>query len=66
VSTTTPSTSHNPEVVPVDPLDVSSIAQGLVRAAALDNDAAARTRRQDSVADLSWANAARDHLAAWS
>jgi hypothetical protein len=53
-------------VVPVDPLDVSSIAQGLVRAAALDNDAAARTRRQDSVADLTWANAARDHLAAWS
>jgi glycosyltransferase involved in cell wall biosynthesis len=66
VSTTTPSTSHNPEVVPVDPLDVLSIAQGLVRAAALDNDAVARTRRQDSVADLTWANAARDHLAAWS
>lgn len=66
VSTATPSTSGNPEVVTVDPLDVSSIAQGLVTAVALDDDVTVRARRQQSVAQLTWANAARQHLAAWS
>lgn len=66
VSSTTPSTTGNPEVVPVDPLDVSSIAEGLVRARSQDADAPARARRHFSVAELTWANAARDHLAAWS
>jgi glycosyltransferase involved in cell wall biosynthesis len=64
-STTTPSTSENPEVVEVDPLDVSSIAQGLVSALSQENDDAARERRRASVAALTWANSALDHLAAW-
>jgi glycosyltransferase involved in cell wall biosynthesis len=65
-STTTPSVADNDEVVRVDPLDVASIAQGLVRALATDTDEASATRRRSSVAGLTWANSALDHLAGWS
>ena len=64
-SSTTPSVASNPEVVRVDPLDVTSIAHGLVAVLALDDDGSA-TRRRRSVADLTWRNVALDHLAAWS
>jgi glycosyltransferase involved in cell wall biosynthesis len=64
-SATTPSAASNPEVVLVDPLDVSSIAAGLVRALALDDDDAATSRRRASVADLTWRNVALDHVASW-
>lgn len=64
-STTTPSASNNCEVVLVDPLDVSAIAAGLVAALELSDDAAARSRRRASVADLTWRNVALDHLKSW-
>jgi len=65
-STTTPSVADNDEVVRVDPLDVASIAQGLVRALATDTDEASAIRRRASVAGLTWVNSAHDHLAGWS
>lgn len=64
-SSTTPSVAGNDEVVVVDPLDVAAIAQGLIRAVAQSEDAAGRERRRSSVADLTWANSALDHLAGW-
>jgi glycosyltransferase involved in cell wall biosynthesis len=64
-SVTTPSVHDNDEVVRVDPLDVNAIAQGLLTALALGDDDASRSRRQASVADLTWRNVALDHLAAW-
>ena len=65
VSATTPSTAANPEVVSVDALDVASIADGLEEALTQDDGAAARERRHLSVAELTWANCALDHLAGW-
>jgi glycosyltransferase involved in cell wall biosynthesis len=64
-SHTTPSVMHNPEVVTVDPLDVASIAQGLTSALTLEESEAARQRRRSSVATLTWANSALDHLEGW-
>jgi glycosyltransferase involved in cell wall biosynthesis len=64
-SVTTPSVEGNPEVVRVDPLDVYAIAHGLLAAVTLGDDADSRSRRQASVADLTWRNVALDHLAAW-
>jgi glycosyltransferase involved in cell wall biosynthesis len=64
-SVTTPSVAANREVVLVDPLDVDAIVEGLVNATGLRVDEHAQQRRRDSVADLTWANSARDHLAAW-
>ncbi len=64
-STATPSVRANVEVVLVDPLDVASIAEGLVVALAR-NDAGAADRRRESVAELTWHHAALDHLAAWT
>ena len=64
-STTTPSVAKNPEVVLVDPLDVDSIADGLARALAMESTELGRARRRDSVAALTWANSALDHLAGW-
>jgi glycosyltransferase involved in cell wall biosynthesis len=64
-STTTPSVADNPEVVRVDPSDVESIAAGLVRALALGSDGASCARRRASVAELTWRNAALDHMAGW-
>jgi len=64
-SITTPSVEDNTEVVRVDPLDVNAITQGLVTALTLGDDDASRSRRQASVADLTWRNVALDHLAAW-
>ena len=65
VSLSTPSVADNPEVVPVDPLDVEDIARGLVQSLSLANDAPARARRRASVAHLTWRNAALDHLEGW-
>ena len=64
-SLTTPSVANNDEVIRVDPLDVSAIAQGLLAALRLDHDARSAERRRASVADLTWRNVALDHLAAW-
>ena len=64
-SSTTPSVAQNPQVVIVDPLGVSSIADGLAGALELDAGPAGAQRRRDSVAELTWANAARDHLEGW-
>ncbi len=64
-SRSTPSVDRNDEVVLVDPLDVDSIAQGLLDALALDGGPEARLRRRSSVSELTWRNAALDHVAAW-
>jgi glycosyltransferase involved in cell wall biosynthesis len=64
-SSTTPSVSDNPQVVVVDPLDVASIAQGLASALELDAGPVGVQRRRDSVAELTWANSALDHLEGW-
>jgi len=64
-SRSTPSVATNVEVVRVDPFDVDSIAQGLLDCLKLDDDFDARSRRRSSVADLTWRNAALDHLAGW-
>jgi len=64
-SATTPSVSANETVVLVDPLDVDAIAEGLARAFSLASDDAARTARRQSVSQLTWRNAALDHLAGW-
>jgi glycosyltransferase involved in cell wall biosynthesis len=65
VSTTTPSVANNDSVITVDPLDVSSIADGLIAALHEGTDEDSRAARQTSVADLTWRNVALDHLAAW-
>jgi glycosyltransferase involved in cell wall biosynthesis len=65
-STSTPSVANNPEVVLTDPFDVASIADGLVRALTLDSSSTGAARRRASVADLTWANSALDHLDGWS
>lgn len=65
-STTTPSVRSNGEVVLVDPLDVDSIAAGLVAAARLDDGDVAIQRRRASVLELTWRNVALDHLASWT
>ena len=64
-SATTPSVASNDQVVRVDPLDVESIARGLVGALSDGVDDASRLARCESVADLTWRNVALDHLAAW-
>lgn len=64
-STTTPSVANNHLVIRVDPLDVDSIAAGLVAATGQGDDEASRCARRDSVSDLTWRNVALDHLAAW-
>ncbi len=64
-SATTPSVSANDTVVLVDPLDVVAIAEGLARALSLASDDVARTARRQSVSQLTWRNAALDHLAGW-
>ncbi|MBU6495123.1 MAG: glycosyltransferase family 4 protein [Acidobacteria bacterium] len=65
-STTVPSVARNERAVRVSPHDVDEVADGLRRAVAEGNDASLRESRRLSVADLTWANCARDHLAAWS
>jgi glycosyltransferase involved in cell wall biosynthesis len=64
-STTTPSVASNDLVTLVDPLDVSSIADGLIAALSGSVDDADRSARRESVSDLTWRNVALDHLAAW-
>lgn len=64
-STATPSVRSNDAVVHVDPLDVTSIADGLERALEQGVDEGARAARTASVADLTWRNCALDHLVGW-
>jgi glycosyltransferase involved in cell wall biosynthesis len=64
-STATPSVSSNEYVVRVDALDVSSIAKGLLEALEHDDDEVAQGLRKASVAELTWRNAALDHVAGW-
>jgi glycosyltransferase involved in cell wall biosynthesis len=64
-SATTPSVANNELVVRVDPLDVDSIAAGLLAGLGHGVDYDAQQARRDSVADLTWRNVALDHLAAW-
>lgn len=66
VSSTVPSCQGRADEVIVNPLDIDSIASGLVRAAALSNDDAAREARRRSVATLTWRAMAEQHLAVWS
>jgi len=66
VSSTCPSVATNDEVIVVDPLDVESIAAGLLAALQDETTEAARERRRESVAEMTWRNCALDHLAAWS
>ncbi|MBW4079010.1 MAG: glycosyltransferase family 4 protein, partial [Acidobacteria bacterium] len=64
-STTTPSVRTNETVVLVDPLDVGAIAHGLASAVALADNDVTRAERRQSVAQLTWRNAALDHMAGW-
>jgi glycosyltransferase involved in cell wall biosynthesis len=64
-SATTPSIANNELVIRVDPLDVASIAQGLIAALGEGVDDASQSARRQSVSDLTWRNVALDHLAAW-
>lgn len=66
VSSGVPSTVGNAEAVVVDPLDVEDIARGLLEAARQRDGADERARRRESVAHLTWAQCARDHVVAWS
>ena len=65
VSADCPSVARIDAVVRVDPLDVESIADGLVRALDDGDDESARRRRHDAVAGMTWENSARDHVAGW-
>ena len=64
-STTTPSVATNDLVVRVDPLDVDSIAEGLLAASGESVDDEHRESRRRSVAELTWRNLALEHLAVW-
>ena len=57
--------ASNERVVRVDPLDVESIAEGLLAALREGDDYESQTARRQSVADLTWRNVALDHLVAW-
>jgi len=65
LSSPVPSIEGNAEVRVVDPLNTDSIVAGLVDIAGAVDGEAARERRRDSVAQLTWTNCARDHLEAW-
>jgi glycosyltransferase involved in cell wall biosynthesis len=65
-STSTPSVMNNPEVIHVDPFEVEAISDGLIRALAMDASETGAQRRRASVAELTWANSALDHLDGWS
>lgn len=64
-SRTTPSVSTNPLVELVSPDDVDEIAEGLRRAGALSVSDALRETRRASVAEMTWARCAQDHLRGW-
>lgn len=64
-SSTTPSVHANEMVEHVDPLNVESIADGLVRAQSRSSDDATRALRRSSVRELTWRNSALDHIAGW-
>lgn len=65
-SSTVPSCEGRSDVIIVDPLDVDSIASGLVAAVGLSDDESAREARRRSVAPLTWRAMAEQHLAVWS
>lgn len=65
VSTTTPSTVENSEVIHVNPLDEESITHGILEAWRQPESESASAARRASVADLTWRNCAADHLEVW-
>lgn len=64
-SATTPSVAGNHEVTLVDPLSIESIVEGILTTLQVGVAANDRRRRQGSVADLTWASMAKEHLAVW-
>jgi len=64
-SSVVPSVASNPHVIHVDPLDESSIGAGLLEALDQGTSDADRQSRRDSVADLTWRQAAIEHVASW-
>ena len=64
-STTVPSVEGRADVVTVDPLDVESIATGLLAALELPTNDPARSARRESVARLTWQSMAAQHMAVW-
>jgi len=65
-SSSVPSVQNRADVILTDPLDVDAMADALERVLALPDSTVERRMRQHSVADLTWANCANDHLAVWS
>lgn len=64
-SSTVPSVASNSHVIHVNPLDETSVAAGLLDALDLGTSDADRRDRRASVADLTWHQAALDHVAGW-
>lgn len=64
-SSTVPSVEGRSDVVTVDPLDVDSIAKGILSAMELSTDERDRAARRDSVAGLTWRAMAEQHLGVW-
>jgi len=65
VSESVPSVNDNMHVVKVNPMETSSIAQGLVAAISQGDASDDKSARAASVAALTWRNCALDHLAGW-
>jgi hypothetical protein len=64
-SKSVPSVAGNEHVVMVNPLETSSITEGLIVALEQGTTAVDKAARVDSVASLTWRNCALDHLAGW-
>ena len=64
-SSTVPRVASNSRVIHVNPLDETSVAAGLLDALDLGTSDADRRDRRASVADLTWHQAALDHVAGW-
>jgi glycosyltransferase involved in cell wall biosynthesis len=64
-ATAVPSVEGNGEVDLAEATEVASIAAALEAAVRRPDDEGARASRRASVADLTWANCAWDHVAAW-
>jgi glycosyltransferase involved in cell wall biosynthesis len=64
-SKSVPSVAGNEHVVMVNPMETSSITEGLIVALEQGTTAVDKAARVDSVASLTWRNCALDHLAGW-
>jgi glycosyltransferase involved in cell wall biosynthesis len=65
VSATVPSAVGRADALVVDPCDVDALTDGLLRVLDAEQSEEAASRRQASVASLTWASCARDHVAVW-